>query len=483
MVSEQKASLSLGQRLSHLATKAAFGGGDMALRVPVLRNWVLGRLLRRLGTSYDDNEDDSDQHKHVRWTVSRLGPFLQRLIRERPSAARAILRFIGTYSDDMYHRSGEQRVGRVSPCTVVIEPTDRCNLSCPGCYAKSTHDGSDVSYEQMKRVVQEVLDMGVTLVTLSGGEPFMRERAERTLSRLGEAFPRQGFMVYTNGTLIDPETAVRLGKCGNVFPAISVEGYEHQTDARRGAGVYEQNRGVRRMLAEREVMVGFSATITRQNAEAIASDDFIDRRIEEGDLFGWFFILQPIGRSPRPDLMVTSDQRAMLKEAVWRWRQQNRPIFLGDFWNDGHVAGGCIAGGRYYFHIRANGDISPCVFAPVACGNIFDIIEGRSEYATLRDFVQNHPLFVAYRQEQKKITDRARPCLLIDSPDAFRRITQIEGCRPAKNMPPGYLDGDIAHAIDAAAEDWQRYCATQPASPIPAQPQPVESAAASATVG
>ena len=200
-------------------------------------------------------------------------------------------------------------------------------------------------------------------------------------------------------------------------------------------------------------------------------------------MFGWFFILQPIGRAPRPDLMVTSDQRAMLKEAVWRWRQQNRPIFLGDFWNDGHLAGGCIAGGRYYFHIRANGDISPCVFSPVACGNIFDILEGRSEYHTLRDFVQDHPVFTTFRQEQKKITDRARPCLLIDNPDSFRRICQVEGCRPAKNMPPGYLDGDIARAIEAAAADWERYCATQPASPIPAEPQPAQRPTASAAGG
>jgi len=318
-------------------------------------------------------------------------------------------------------------------------------------------------------------------VTISGGEPFLRERADRAITRLAERFTDRGFLVYTNGTLIDEATARRLGEVGNVFPAISVEGFEHQTDARRGSGVYEQSRRARRLLAEADVMTGFSATVTRDNAEAVTSDDFIRLRIDEGDLFGWFFLLQPIGRSPRPDLMVTAEQRATLREAVYRWREQQRPIFLGDFWNDGHLVDGCIAGGRYYFHIYANGDISPCVFSPVACGNIFDIIAGRSEYASLRDFVQRHPVFTAYRDEQRRITDRDRPCLLIDHPEAFRRINRQPECRPAKNMAPGYADGEIAGHIDRAAAEWRAMCPYLP--PLPADREaaaerlPAESAA------
>jgi len=455
-------------RLGSLVKAASLPGAELILRVPLLRDYLLGKLLESLDTCYDQTEQDQVLLDHIRWFASHLGPFLRRLIEERPAAALAVLRFIGTWTTDVYRRTDAQLTGRVTPCTVVIEPTDRCNLNCPGCYAKSTADGCDLPYERLLQVVGEVIQMGVTLVTISGGEPFLRERADSTLTRLAGRFRDRGFLVYTNGTLIDAEIAKALGRLGNIFPAISVEGFEHQTDARRGRGVYEHIRSVRRMLAGDEVMTGFSATVTRENAEAIASDDFIDLRIEEGDLFGWFFLLQPIGRSPRADLMVTADQRAMLYEAVTRWRIQQRPIFLGDFWNDGYLTGGCIAGGRYYFHIYANGDISPCVFAPVACGNIFDIIAGRSKYSSLADLVQNHPVFRAFRSAQEEVrlqtrknafgglvTDRARPCLLIDHPHLFRRISRMPGCIPAKNMSAGYLDGQIAAAIDQAARDWQ----------------------------
>jgi MoaA/NifB/PqqE/SkfB family radical SAM enzyme len=433
-------------------TKAA----EVAVRVPVLRDYLLRGLFRALGRAYDVTVDNPTTLLNDRWLASSLQPFMERLVRERPAAARAIVRFIGTWVRDVYRRTDMQQAGAVTPITLVIEPTDRCNLHCPGCYAKSSCDGSDLPYDRMVQIVEEAIGMGVTLITISGGEPFLRERLDRTLTRLGARFRDRGFLIYTNGTLIDEDIARRMGEVGNLFPAISVEGFEHQTDARRGRGTYQQDRRVRQLLARHAVMTGFSATVTRENAESICSDAFIDLRIEEGDLFGWFFLLQPIGRSPRPDLMVTAEQRAMLRETIYRWRAQRRPILLGDFWNDGPLVGGCIAGGRYYLHIYANGDISPCVFSPVACGNIFDIVEGRSEYSSLNEFVQKHPVFRAFRQEQSRITDRKRPCLLIDHPEAFRRIYRAGGCRPAKNMPDGYLDGPIARHINEVADRWRR---------------------------
>ena len=464
------------RQLRHLQLAALLKGAELTLAVPALREHFVDGLLDHLESAYDDTfNSQDDQLLHVRWLGRTLRPFLQRLVNERPAAARAILRFVSSWVLDMYRRRDGQSAGRATPCTVVIEPTDRCNLRCPGCYAKSSADGSDLPFERMVEIVEQVIDMGVTLITISGGEPFLREKADRTITRLAERFPNQGFLVYTNGTLIDEEIAKRLGRVGNVFPAISVEGFEHQTDRRRGQGVYEQSRRVRELLAEHEVMVGFSATVTRQNAEAICSDEFIDLRIAEGDLFGWFFILQPIGRAPRTDLMVTAEQRAALRDAVYRWRQQQKPIFLGDFWNDGPLVGGCIAGGRYYFHIYANGDISPCVFAPVACGNIFDIINGRSEYASLDDFVQRHPFFVGFRQKQLLVHERAAPCLLIDHPELFRQLCREVGCRPAKNMPPDYLEGPIAQAIDEAAAAWAAKVPELP--PLPAERALLEEAA------
>ncbi len=41
-----------------------------------------------------------------------------------------------------------------------------------------------------------------------------------------------------------------------------------------------------------------------------------------------------------------------------------------DFQNDAEYVGGCIAGGRRYLHINANGDVDPCVFIHYSNANI-----------------------------------------------------------------------------------------------------------------
>ena len=41
-----------------------------------------------------------------------------------------------------------------------------------------------------------------------------------------------------------------------------------------------------------------------------------------------------------------------------RGKEGGKQIFAMDFQNDGEFVGGCIAGGRNYMHINANGDVS-----------------------------------------------------------------------------------------------------------------------------
>jgi MoaA/NifB/PqqE/SkfB family radical SAM enzyme len=438
-----------------LALKALLALSGASFRFRVFHRVFVRALGQRIGSALRQNSDDAATLAHVEWFGAHLEAFFSRVVEERPRAARALLRFVSTYVEDVSRRRVSRRAGLPALATVVIEPTDRCNLACPGCYSAAGERGHDLPFETMVRVVEDAIGMGATLITISGGEPFLRERADGAVTRLASRFPGHGFLVYTNGTLIDDTIAARLGRLGNVFPAISVEGSQRDTDARRGGGVYGAGRSAREALAREGVMTGFSVTVTRENAGAVSADAFLDRRIADGDLFGWFFLLQPIGRSPRPDLMVTAGQRLGLREAVLRWRKAGRPVFLGDFWNDGDLAGGCLAGGRYYFLVRASGDVSPCVFAPVTCGNVFDIGGPAGEYQNLQDLVVRHPAFVAFRAEQARVSDRATPCLLIDHPDALRRVARATGCGRAANMPAGYLDGAIADALDRGAREYR----------------------------
>jgi len=72
-------------------------------------------------------------------------------------------------------------------------------------------------------------------------------------------------------------------------------------------------------------------------------------------------------------LMATPEQRFRLRRRSIEIRN-TKPIFIGDFWNDGPYVGGCICGARQsgYFHINCHGDVEPCVFLQFSVDNIKD---------------------------------------------------------------------------------------------------------------
>ena len=67
------------------------------------------------------------------------------------------------------------------------------------------------------------------------------------------------------------------------------------------------------------------------------------------------FIIRKIENFPNPE------QREFMYRRI-REIRSTKTIFTMDFQNDGEYVGGCIAGGRRYLHINANGDVDPCVF-------------------------------------------------------------------------------------------------------------------------
>src|ERR1035437_4167072 len=66
------------------------------------------------------------------------------------------------------------QTGLRTPFTVLVSPTMRCNLHCEGCYASEYSHQSDMSGALFQRIVDEAAEMGVYLITVLGGEPFMR---------------------------------------------------------------------------------------------------------------------------------------------------------------------------------------------------------------------------------------------------------------------------------------------------------------------
>lgn len=71
---------------------------------------------------------------------------------------------------------------------------------------------------------------------ISGGEPLAYRDDGEGVLELAERFPDCFFVMYTNGTLIDDQKARRIGRLGNLSPALSVEGLKQSTSSSRTSG-------------------------------------------------------------------------------------------------------------------------------------------------------------------------------------------------------------------------------------------------------
>ena len=326
------------------------------------------------------------------------------------------------------------------PWAILIDPTSACNLKCTGCWASEYDKTDSLSYDLLDRVIKEGKELGVYMYIFSGGEPLVRKN---DLIKLAEEHSDCAFLSFTNATLVDEEFAKKLGELGNFGLAISVEGFEEATDMRRGKGTYKKVMDAMDLLKKEGVIFGFSTCYHKYNTDSVASEEYVDFLVDKGCMFGWYFTYIPIGKDAVTDLIATPEQREFMYHQE-RMLRNKKPIFLMDFWNDGEYVNGCIAGGRRYLHINANGDVEPCAFVHYSNLNIKDV--------SLVEALQS-PLFMQYKQNQPFNQNHLRPCPVLDNPEKIKEMVNKSGAYSTQPIDREDVEDLIAKTV-GPAEKW-----------------------------
>ena len=332
------------------------------------------------------------------------------------------------------------KLGCNIPWAILMDPTSACNLHCTGCWAAEYGNKLNMTYEELSDIIRQGKEFGTYMYIFSGGEPTVRKK---DIFRLCEEHNDCQFLAFTNGTLIDEAFADEMLRVKNFIPAISVEGFEEATDFRRGKGTYQSVMRAMDILKEKHLPFGISCCYTSKNIDSISSDEFMDTMIEKGARFAWYFHYMPVGNEAVTELLPTPEQRTEMYHRVRRFRQ-TKPIFALDFQNDGEYVNGCIAGGRNYLHINANGDIEPCAFIHYSDSNIRE--------KTLLEAFQS-PLFMAYHNNQPFNCNHLRPCPMLENPEALARMVNQSGAFSTDMQSPESAD-HLCSKCQAYAKAW-----------------------------
>lgn len=326
------------------------------------------------------------------------------------------------------------------PWAILLDPTSACNLHCTGCWAAEYGNQLNLTFEEIDSIIRQGKELGVYMYIYTGGEPLVRKK---DLIRLCEKHEDCIFLCFTNATLIDEEFADEMLRVKNFVPAISLEGDEASTDSRRGKGTYRKVVEAMELLHRKKLLYGISSCYTSVNYETITSEEYYDSLIEMGAYFIWYFHYMPVGNDAALKLLPDPAQREAVYHRI-RHLRAVKPLFAMDFQNDAEYVGGCIAGGKRYLHINANGDVDPCVFIHYANANIRD--------CTLLEALQS-PIFMAYHDNMPFNDNMLRPCPMLENPERLRKMVADCNAHSTDPMSPETAE-HLCSKCDRYAESW-----------------------------
>ena len=330
------------------------------------------------------------------------------------------------------------------PWLILMDPTSACNLHCTGCWAAEYGNKLNLSYDELSGVVKQGKELGVYFYMFTGGEPLVRKN---DIIKLCEEHHECQFLAFTNGTLVDEAFCGEMKRVGNLMLAISLEGSPEGNDLRRGTGVYAKVMHAMDLLKENGLIFGTYICYTSKNCESVTSKDFVKLMVDKGCRYAMYFHYMPVGNEASVELLPTPEQRSYIKDRIREIRrlENGEGLFTMDFQNDGEFVGGCIAGGRNYFHINANGDAEPCVFIHYSGANI-------RTHSLLE--ILKQPLFMAYRDNQPFNENHLRPCPMLENPEILQRIVRETGAKSTDLQSPETAE-HLCTKCEEYARNWK----------------------------
>ena len=306
------------------------------------------------------------------------------------------------------------------------ETTIKCNLACAHCRRVELDESADkdLSTSQAKELIEQLADLGkrqpfMPILVFSGGEPLCREDLFELIGRAKSL----GIVpaLATNGTLIDATVAKMIKDNAIARVAVSLDGATADVHdrLRQLEGSFESALEGIRHLRDRKVPFQINVTLTKHNARQL--EDIYELAKSLGAIALHVFMLVPVGcgqalaetdmLSPeqyeqkmleicrldgrgRLQMKVTCGphyERVIRQQGLQRSRteaDQSGDVVPGRN-KQSRASRGCLAGLGVLF-VGHQGDVFPCGYLPVKCGNVLedqlgDIWYNNQDLARMRD--------------------------------------------------------------------------------------------------
>lgn len=314
---------------------------------------------------------------------------------------RDYMRKLGYADSPMW--SGNDKNCLTAPITAHLNLADKCNKSCEYCYDNQLISSSCLSFDAIKAIIDSLSDMRVFTVALGGGEPFLRDDIFEIAryARSKNLIPT----VTTNGTRIDPETAVKCRVFNHIHISADISGEEPLQKCPWSDSI--------RMLQEAGVEVGVNYLVDKRGYERLeeiydygnkhgistimllrlkpsgkARKIYMERRLSYEQNRGLYCKIAKLAKKRRINTSVDCSFFPMIA-----WHRPNKKKY--EFWG----AQGCN-GGNYYIEVNQGGSARCCSFSHEIAGKA----------TLLNSFWDESPAFNRYRDWTDAAQSPCRTC-------------------------------------------------------------------------
>lgn len=290
---------------------------------------------------------------------------------------------------------------------------NECNLNCKHCRVSEKNDNEKLSLKDAKMLLAECWYSGITMLNLSGGEPFLRSDIFEILD-YAQKF--EDIVITTNGTLLNEEKCKKLFTYKNIKLSISLDGLEETHDKfRRKKGAFKKVIDILPLLNKYNIKYAIKYTLSKETAKdavellnfvaKLGANEFNVRRVI-------------VAGNANEDMVLSNEEyKNIIRELIQNCRRLNVKFRTGDpllipifseVWgidieNDdlSKIYAGCQAGDEIIY-IDYKGNVGACSYIPKFADNIKD--------KSLDEILQTNKLFIDLREYKNKLEGKCNKC-------------------------------------------------------------------------
>lgn len=200
------------------------------------------------------------------------------------------------YADKINNYKNSNLKFFVFPLHVYVYVTLRCNLNCIHCQVNASHNKKvpELKADEWVSFLSDIDRYGIFSITITGGEPFVRDDTVEILKKLGRL--RSRIIVSTNGTLLNEKILNEL-KTSNIIFVVSVDGANDKThDKFRGSrGSFIKVINTLKLFRKLGIEHHIVTTIHKENIDEL--EDIVKIALNAKARSINFNIIRPFGRA------------------------------------------------------------------------------------------------------------------------------------------------------------------------------------------